>query len=67
MFVAKVLVGSYIEGHGSFVRPPSKDVSNPSSDLYDSCVNNVENPTIYVIFDNNGQVYPEYVIKYRHE
>ena len=63
MFVAKVLVGSYTKGQSSYRRPPSKEPSNPASDLYDSCVDDMSNPTIFVIFDTD-QFYPEYIIKY---
>ena len=63
MFLARVLVGSFIKGEPGYQRPPNKDPSNPSSDLYDSCVDNECNPTIFVIFDSD-QFYPEYVIKY---
>ena len=63
MFLARVLVGSFIKGEPEYLRPPSKDPSNPSSDLYDSCVNNESNPAVFVVFDSD-QFYPEYVIKY---
>lgn len=63
MFVVKVLVGEYKQGQSKFVRPPSKDESNKSSDLYDSCVDDEKNPKVFVIFDLY-QVYPEFVIKY---
>lgn len=63
MFLARVLVGSYTEGHSSYRRPPPKQPSNPASDLYDSCVDDKSNPTIFVVFDTD-QFYPEYVIKY---
>ena len=63
MFVAKVLVGSYTTGHSSYRRPPSKELSNPASDLYDSCVDDRSFPTIYVVFDTD-QFYPEYIIEY---
>ena len=66
MFVAKVLVGSYTKGHSSYRRPPPKVPSNPASDLYDCCVDNISNPTIFVVFDTD-QFYPEYIIKYSHE
>ena len=66
MFVAKVLVGYYTKGHSSYRRPPQKDPSNPASDLYDSCVDDKSNPTIFVVFDTD-QFYPEYIIKYSHE
>ncbi|XP_073241982.1 uncharacterized protein [Porites lutea] len=63
MFVAKVLVGSYTKGQSSYRRPPSKEPSNPASDLYDSCVDDRSSPTIFVVFDTD-QFYPEYVIEY---
>ena len=63
MFLATVLVGSYTEGNSSYRRPPPKQPSNPASDLYDSCVDNKLNPTIFVVFDTD-QFYPEYIIKY---
>ena len=66
MFVAKVLVGSYTKGNSSYRRPPQKDPSNPASDLYDSCVDDRSNPTIFVVFDTD-QFYPEYIIKYSRE
>ena len=63
MFLAKVLVGSYVRGDKSYRRPPPKNPSNPTSDLYDSCVNNKLKPEIFVVFDID-QCYPSYVIEY---
>ena len=63
MFLAKVLVGCYTKGHRSYQRPPPKDCSNVATHLYDSCVDNISNPTIFVVFDSN-YFYPEYVIQY---
>ncbi|XP_052759780.1 protein mono-ADP-ribosyltransferase PARP12-like isoform X2 [Mya arenaria] len=63
MFIAKVLVGDYTIGDKSYTRPPQKDPLDLSSPLYDSCVDNVKDPKIFVIFEL-GQVYPEYLIKY---
>ncbi|KAL9956767.1 hypothetical protein ACROYT_G038300 [Oculina patagonica] len=65
MFLAKVLVGSFTRGRVGYRRPPPKQPSNPASDLYDSCVDNINNPTIFVVFDTD-QFYPEYIIKYSH-
>lgn len=67
MFIVKVIVGEYAQGKGEYVRPPSKNASNPCSELYDSCVDDKNNPKIFIIFDNNGQIYPEYVIKYEYK
>ncbi|KAM4734624.1 protein mono-ADP-ribosyltransferase PARP12 [Anableps anableps] len=59
MFVARVLVGEYTKGSSSYVRPPPKLESKA---LYDSCVDSVINPSIFVIFEKQ-QIYPEYLIK----
>ncbi|XP_067844147.1 protein mono-ADP-ribosyltransferase PARP12 [Heptranchias perlo] len=61
MFVARVLVGQFVKGSSSYLRPPSRDGMNTS--FYDSCVDNISNPTIFVIFEKH-QIYPEYVIEY---
>lgn len=61
MFLARVLVGEYSVGHPMYCRPPSKDTSFTS--FYDSCVDDMANPKIYVIFDSN-QIYPEYMIEF---
>ncbi|XP_046843181.1 protein mono-ADP-ribosyltransferase PARP15-like [Xenia sp. Carnegie-2017] len=61
MFIAKVLVGKYTSGMHGLKAPPSRnDSSNPGL-LYDSVVNNVNNPKFFVIFQDN-QCYPEYLI-----
>ncbi|XP_041057587.1 protein mono-ADP-ribosyltransferase PARP12-like isoform X2 [Carcharodon carcharias] len=61
MFVARVLVGQFVKGSSSYLRPPLRDGSRVS--YYDSCVNDVSNPSIFVIFEKH-QIYPEYVIEY---
>ena len=63
MFLTKVLVGSYTKGRSSYRRPPPKQPSDPVSDLYDSCVDDMSDPTIFVVFDTD-QSYPEYIIQY---
>ncbi|KAM4748712.1 protein mono-ADP-ribosyltransferase PARP12-like [Rhinophrynus dorsalis] len=60
MFVARVLVGDFIHGKSSYLRPPSKSAS---SSFYDSCVDSEISPSIFVIFEKH-QIYPEYLIKY---
>ena len=55
MFLSLVLVGAYTKGEQNLSRPPA---------CYNSCVDNLENPGIYVIF-HDDQSYPEYLIKYR--
>lgn len=61
MFLARVLVGEATLGNPLFCRPPSKDMSY--SNFFDSCVDDLANPKIYVIFDCN-QIYPEYLIEF---
>lgn len=60
MFLARVLVGEFTRGSPSFMRPPTKDNQDV---FYDSCVNSVSDPSIFVVFEKH-QVYPEYIIKY---
>nr|XP_012623418.1 zinc finger CCCH-type antiviral protein 1 isoform X1 [Microcebus murinus] len=54
MFVARVLVGNFIEGDKTYTSPPPQ---------YDSCVDTSLNPSVFVIFEKD-QIYPEYVIEY---
>lgn len=61
MFVCRVLVGDFTMGNSSYTRPPSKDGGDTI--FYDSCVNDVHNPSIFVIFEKH-QIYPEYLITY---
>ncbi|KAF4079526.1 hypothetical protein AMELA_G00179000 [Ameiurus melas] len=60
MFACRVLVGQYTKGAAHYRRPPAKDAAG---NLYDSCVNDMREPTIYVVFDR-PQVYPEFLITY---
>ncbi|XP_046551702.1 protein mono-ADP-ribosyltransferase PARP12-like [Haliotis rubra] len=62
MFLARVLVGKYALGDSSYTRPPPRK----GHVLYDSCVNDINNPSIFVIFERN-QCYPEYLVEYRDE
>ena len=61
LFRAKVLVGQYTKGHPSFKRPPT--IPGKSHKLFDSCVNEELDPTIFVVFDRN-QCYPDYLFMY---
>ncbi|XP_072256056.1 protein mono-ADP-ribosyltransferase PARP12-like [Pyxicephalus adspersus] len=61
MFVARVLVGDFICGSSSYLRPPAKSTSGSS--FYDSCVDSKTNPSIFVVFEKH-QIYPEYIIRY---
>ena len=61
MYYTRVAVGQYAVGNSSMLVPPVKGVN--SNDSYDSVVNNVANPTIFVLFYDN-QYYPEYLITF---
>ncbi|XP_063785327.1 zinc finger CCCH-type antiviral protein 1-like [Pseudophryne corroboree] len=63
MFIARVLVGDYVTGDPNMKRPPLKPNRIQS---YDSCVDNIYNPSIFVVFDKL-QIYPEYVLEYEEE
>ncbi|XP_055494354.1 protein mono-ADP-ribosyltransferase PARP12-like [Leucoraja erinacea] len=62
MFVARVLVGEFVRGSSSYLRPPLRD--GTKNNFYNSCVDNVSNPSIFVIFEKH-QIYPEYLIEYK--
>ncbi|XP_027758457.1 protein mono-ADP-ribosyltransferase PARP14-like, partial [Empidonax traillii] len=63
MYLARVLTGQYCAGAAGLITPPPKNPADPT-DLYDSVVDNVSNPTIFVIF-NDIQAYPEYLITFK--
>ena len=60
MFLVKVLTGEFAIGSGDAVQPPQR---KSGTGLYDSCVNNMYDPTIFVIF-HDTQAYPEYLITF---
>ena len=61
MFLNRVLTGQYTVGNPSYITPPPK--SPRSHDLYDSVVDDINNPSIFVIFAD-AQVYPDYLITF---
>ncbi|XP_027534842.1 poly [ADP-ribose] polymerase 14 [Neopelma chrysocephalum] len=63
MYLARVLTGQYCAGKPGLITPPPKNPADPT-DLYDSVVDNVSNPTMFVIF-NDIQAYPEYLITFK--
>ncbi|XP_019967647.2 protein mono-ADP-ribosyltransferase TIPARP-like [Paralichthys olivaceus] len=63
MFLAKVLVGKASEGRSNYRRPPPLCPTTKHL-LYDTCVDNMDNPTMFVVFDS-CQCYPYYLIKYK--
>ena len=59
MYYTRAAVGQYALGNQSMVVPPKKT----GNDSYDSVVNNVTTPTIFVLFYDT-QYYPEYLITF---
>ncbi|XP_065273367.1 protein mono-ADP-ribosyltransferase TIPARP-like [Emys orbicularis] len=64
VFLCKVLVGRSALGQLALRRPPPLDPGDPASNLYDSCVDSLSDPQIYVVFDND-QCYPYFLLQYR--
>uniref|UniRef100_A0A3Q3K5R2 Poly [ADP-ribose] polymerase n=1 Tax=Monopterus albus TaxID=43700 RepID=A0A3Q3K5R2_MONAL len=63
MFVVRVLTGVYDAGHKSMKVPPPRSYQQPH-DLYDSVVDQIHQPDLYVVFQDN-QAYPDYLITFR--
>ncbi len=66
MFLGRVLVGCYTVGNPTLRKPPPMDPSRPLEKAYDSCVDNIYNPRVFVVFDS-AQCYPDYVIEYTND
>ncbi|XP_070564847.1 uncharacterized protein [Ptychodera flava] len=60
MYCARVLVGRYARGDTSMREPPRKADGTP----YDSTVDDDEEPSIFVVYDDT-YAYPEYIIKFK--
>lgn len=58
IFLARVMIGKSNVGQSHFQKPDH----GCSENLHDSCVNDINYPNIFVIFDPN-QIYPEYLIQ----
>jgi hypothetical protein len=65
MYVVKALVGDYTKGERGMKEPPTKNDPNNPSLLFDSVVNDVKSPSIFVIFQDH-QYYPEYLITFEY-
>ncbi|XP_054492030.2 protein mono-ADP-ribosyltransferase PARP14-like [Agelaius phoeniceus] len=63
MYLARVLTGQYCVGTAGLKTPPPKSQADPT-DRYNSVVDNVSNPTMFVIF-NDIQAYPQYLITFK--
>ncbi|XP_030613963.1 protein mono-ADP-ribosyltransferase PARP14-like [Archocentrus centrarchus] len=64
MYVCRVLTGDFTLGKKGMVAPPVKNTSTGSTDRYDSVVDNMANPDMFVIF-HDDHAYPEYLITFK--
>ena len=62
MYLARVLTGVYTKGEEGLKVPPEQP-GKPNV-LYDSVVNDVSNPTMFVVFIDR-QAYPEYLVSFK--
>ncbi|KAK2906310.1 poly(ADP-ribose) polymerase family member 14-related sequence 1 [Channa argus] len=62
MYLCQVLVGDFTLGKQNMIVPPAK--GTVSVQKYDSVVDNVSNPSMFVIF-HDTQAYPEYLITFK--
>ncbi|ROL54816.1 Poly [ADP-ribose] polymerase 14 [Anabarilius grahami] len=62
MYLARVLVGDFTQGKPGLPVPPVK--SSNSADLYNSVTDNINIPSMFVIF-HDVQAYPEYLITFQ--
>ncbi len=62
MYWCRVLTGEYIRGQTGIVQAPVKN--KDTYELYDSVVDNVTSPTMFVIFVD-ARAYPEYLITFK--
>ena len=60
IYLARVLAGEFTVGNSSMIIPPPKDPQDQTI-LFDSVVDNIANPQIFVVFFD-AQNYPEYLI-----
>ncbi|XP_028289542.1 poly(ADP-ribose) polymerase family member 14-related sequence 1 [Parambassis ranga] len=60
MYLCKVLTGDFALGQQNMLVPPAKG----TDDMYDSVVDKVVNPTMFIIF-HDTQAYPEYLITFK--
>ncbi|KAK2869106.1 hypothetical protein Q7C36_000977 [Tachysurus vachellii] len=63
MFVTLVLTGRYTVGKSDMKVPPPRSLQDPI-DRFDSVVNNMQNPSMFVVF-HDCQAYPDYLITFK--
>lgn len=62
MYLCRVLTGDFTVGKANMITPPAK--SSSSVQMYDSVVDNVATPSMFVIF-HDTQACPEYLITFK--
>ena len=63
MYLVRVLTGDYTIGNSTLIVPPPKNPAKDPHILFDSLVDNMVNPSMYIIFQD-AQAYPEYLITF---
>ncbi|XP_027034050.2 protein mono-ADP-ribosyltransferase PARP14-like isoform X1 [Tachysurus fulvidraco] len=63
MFVTLVLTGRYTDGKSDMKVPPPRSSQDPN-DRFDSVVDNMQNPSMFVVF-HDCQAYPDYLITFK--
>lgn len=62
IFICRVAVGDWCQGTNDQLIPNPK--SHNSLELFDSTVDNVQNPSVFVVY-HDAQAYPEYLIEFK--
>ncbi|KAF7706609.1 protein mono-ADP-ribosyltransferase PARP14-like [Silurus meridionalis] len=63
MFVTLVLTGHCTQGQRDMIVPPPRSSHDPN-DRFDSVVDNMQNPSMFVVF-HDCQAYPDYLITFK--
>ncbi|KAI4880409.1 hypothetical protein NFI96_019083 [Prochilodus magdalenae] len=64
IYRARVVTGSPCKSHKGMKEPDPLDPNNPQAGRYDCAVDNLRNPSIYVVFCDAG-AYPDYLIVFK--
>eukprot|EP00339_Tiarina_fusa_P025891 CAMPEP_0117013264 /NCGR_PEP_ID=MMETSP0472-20121206/10982_1 /TAXON_ID=693140 ORGANISM="Tiarina fusus, Strain LIS" /NCGR_SAMPLE_ID=MMETSP0472 /ASSEMBLY_ACC=CAM_ASM_000603 /LENGTH=1244 /DNA_ID=CAMNT_0004716535 /DNA_START=123 /DNA_END=3857 /DNA_ORIENTATION=+ len=64
MFMCRVLIGDWSKGSHDQITPEAKPYN--AFELFDSTVDNVSNPSIFVVY-HDSQAYPEYLVSFKQD